>query len=172
MKRARWREVLELPLAAAVAGYVLLSEVVGPLVAPLARALGRLRLLVRLREGIERLGPYTSLILLAVPVVLLEPLKLAALFWIGTGQVALGTAALIGAHGLSLLFIERLFLVVRPKLLTLPWLAAIWLRVTSVRDAVLRWLHSTWVWSRSAGLRRSVKASVARLRSRLVPTKP
>ena len=77
----------------------------------------------KLRRFIERLGPYQSLLLLAIPTSLVEPLKLAAVTIVGAGHWLAGTVTIVCAHAASLLLVERLFKIVKPKLLTLPWFA-------------------------------------------------
>jgi hypothetical protein len=89
------------------------------------------------RGYIERLGPYQSLLILAIPTSLVEPLKLIAVAVPGEGHWITGTIMIIGAYGCSLLFVERLFQIVRPKLLTLPWFARLWNWVLVVRDKVV-----------------------------------
>lgn len=82
--------------------------------------------LPRLRRSIERLGPYQSLVLLLIPTSLVEPLKLIAVAVAGEGHWITGTIMIVAAYAASLLFIERLFVIVKPKLLTLPWFARLW----------------------------------------------
>jgi hypothetical protein len=90
------------------------------------------------RGYIERLGPYQSLLILAIPTCLVEPLKLIAVAVAGDGHWITGTFMIIGAYGCSLLFVERLFRIVRPKLLTLPyWFARLWNWVLVVRGMVV-----------------------------------
>jgi hypothetical protein len=89
------------------------------------------------RGFIERLGPYQSPLLLAIPTSLVEPLKLIALAVAGEGHWITGTVMIIAAYGCSFLFVERLFQVVRPKLLTLPWFARLWSRVLFIREKVV-----------------------------------
>lgn len=90
-----------------------------------------------IRKSIERLGPYPSLFLLAVPAVTVEPLKLVAIAVAGKGHWIGGTAMIVACYAVSLLVVERLFLIVKPKLLTIPWFARIWRRFTWVRTACL-----------------------------------
>lgn len=78
------------------------------------------------RGYIERLGPYQSLLLLSIPTGLVEPLKLIAVAVAGEGHWITGTVMIIVAYGFSLLFVERLFQIVKPKLLSLPWFARLW----------------------------------------------
>jgi hypothetical protein len=95
----------------------------------------------RLRRYIEGLGPYQSLVLLAIPVSLVEPLKLAAVAIAGGGHWITGTVTIIFAYAVSLLVIERLFKIVKPKLLTLPWFARLWSWIVNIRGRALEWFR-------------------------------
>jgi hypothetical protein len=87
----------------------------------------------RLRHSIRRLGPYQSLLLLAVPTSLVEPLKLLAVAIAGDGHWVTGTVMIIAAYATSLLLVERLFVMVKPKLLKLRWFARLWCRLIILR---------------------------------------
>jgi hypothetical protein len=114
----------------------------------------------RLRRAIERLGPHTSLCLLAVPLAIVEPLKLLALVIVGSGHWITGTAAIVSAYALSLLVIERLFLIVKPKLLTLSWFAACWEWFVATRGAILGWIGLYRMKARLAEQPRALKSQV------------
>src|SRR4029077_15939942 len=92
---------------------------------------------------IERLGPYQSLSILAVPLAIVEPLKLVALFVVGGGHFIAGVLVMICAYAGSLFITERLFVVLKPKLLTLPWFAFAWRWFVTVRDKLVYWLRRT-----------------------------
>ena len=64
--------------------------------------------------------------MLAVPVALIEPLKLVAVAVAGEGHWITGTAMIIAAYLGSLFVVEKLFRIVKPKLLMLPWFARLW----------------------------------------------
>jgi hypothetical protein len=87
----------------------------------------------RLRRAIEGLGPYQSLALLAVPTCVVEPMKMVAVALAGEGHWFTGTAVIVAAYATSLLFVERLFKVVKPKLLQLHWFARLWARLVVLR---------------------------------------
>jgi hypothetical protein len=87
----------------------------------------------RFRRWIENLGPYQSLALLAVPTSLVEPLKLVAVAIAGDGHWITGTIMIAAAYTTSLLLVERLFRIVQPKLLTLPWFARFWGGLVALR---------------------------------------
>ena len=78
------------------------------------------------RRRIQKISPYLSLLVLLVPLLLVEPLKIAALFVVGKGHWITGTGILVAAYIVSLMFVERLFRVLKPKLLMLPWFAQLW----------------------------------------------
>jgi hypothetical protein len=92
----------------------------------------------RSRAWVESLGPYQSLLLIAVPVCLVEPMKLAAVAIAGKGHWIAGTGMIIAAYAASLLVVERLFLIVKPKLLTLRWFAWLWSRFVGLRTRLSR----------------------------------
>jgi hypothetical protein len=146
-----------------VAGYLLLSEVVWPAARPIVRAFARLKLAQRLRQWLETLGPYSALVILAVPASVIELLKLLALYWISTGHVITGTAALLALHVGSLLSTERLFAVLKPQLLTIRWFAAVWRPVEAVRDRLIRWVRATRAWEVLTALSRRTRAIAGRI---------
>jgi hypothetical protein len=90
------------------------------------------------RRRIQNLSPYLSLLLLSVPVILVEPLKIVSLYVAGKGHWLTGTGIIIGAYALSLFFVERLFRAVKPKLLMLGWFAKLWTRFTAFRTKVIQ----------------------------------
>lgn len=94
--------------------------------------------LARMRRRLQNIGPYPSLFLLSVPVLLGEPLKLIAIFVAGKGHWLAGTGMIIGAYTLSLFLVERLFRAVKPKLLMLGWFAKLWTIYTAFRTKVVR----------------------------------
>jgi hypothetical protein len=98
-------------------------------------------MLQAIRDRIESLGPYPSLFLLAVPTAVVEPLKLVAVAVAGEGHWITGTGIIIAAYATSLLVLERLFVIVRPKLMTLGWFAGLWHWL--VRTRILKWLVMT-----------------------------
>ena len=78
--------------------------------------------------------------LLAVPLMLVEPLKLVALIVVDRGHWLTGTGMIIAAYAVSLLFVERLFKTVKPKLMTIGWFARIWTSFVALRDKITAWV--------------------------------
>jgi hypothetical protein len=46
---------------------------------------------------------------------------------------------IVAAYAVSLLIVERLFRVVRPKLTTLSWFAKLWARFVALRNRIVPW---------------------------------
>src|SRR5436853_7081658 len=88
------------------------------------------------RTTIERLPPYPSLLLLGVPLLIVECSKLLALIFAAEGHWIGGVTFLVGAYGAGALGTERLFVIVKPKLLTLPWFARLWGYVSRFYEGV------------------------------------
>jgi len=79
-----------------------------------------------LRRWLERRRPYQSLVILLVPFAVVEPSKLAAVAIVGQGHWLTGTIVIIIAYALSIFVVERLFKILKPRVLRLPWFAKGW----------------------------------------------
>ena len=90
-----------------------------------------------IRRWVQNLGPYASLAVVGVPLAIVEPLKLVAAVVAGTGHWLTGTITIVCAYLVSLFFVERLFVIAKPKLLTLPWFAAGWNWFVALRSKAL-----------------------------------
>jgi hypothetical protein len=96
-----------------------------------------MQVLQPLRRRIERLRPYPALLLVAVPLAIVEPLKLGLLFVLGSGHIVTGLIAMLCAYAVSLFVAHWVFRIVKPKLLRLPWFARIWRRLAAVGTGML-----------------------------------
>jgi len=85
---------------------------------------------MKLRYRIECLPPYPSLLLLGIPTLIVESTKLVAVVVADEGHWLEGAILLACAYGASAFVTERLFRIVRPKLLKLPWFARLWAQVS------------------------------------------
>src|SRR5437870_780610 len=91
-------------------------------------------LLAVARRRLQQMGPYQSLMLMLTPLLFVEPLKLVALIVAGKGHVLTGNAVFFGSYAVSLMFVERLFRVVKPKLMTFGWFADFWQRFCTMLE--------------------------------------
>ena len=100
----------------------------------------RMTYLARLRRYLQQMGPYLSVILLTVPFAFAEPVKIVALYVIGKGSWVTGGAMLITAYAISVCIVERLFRVLKSKMMTLRWFAVPWDWFVRIRDKALNWI--------------------------------
>jgi len=132
--RSKWaasRRILKLiftPVAVVLAIlYFLIDAIALSLVRPLARRIAGWPPIARLMAWIATLGPYPTLALLLVPVVVLEPLKPLA-FYLMTKrhQAVVGTVLLAMTEIVKIVAVERLFRVCHAKLMTIPAFARVY----------------------------------------------
>jgi hypothetical protein len=102
-------------------------------VRPIANWLGGLRILEGVRDRIRSLGPYPTLALFLVPLIILEPVKPVALYLLGTGHYVSSMLVLVIGEVLKITLVERLFHLGRDKLMSIPAFA--W-----AYQFVMRWL--------------------------------
>ena len=103
--------------------YFIVDAVFLTIATPLARWMARQRVFVRLRKQIGSLRPYPSLALIALPLVVLEPVKPVAAYLIATGHIAAGVTVLGIGEIMKLVIVERLFKLCRRKLMKIPLFA-------------------------------------------------
>jgi hypothetical protein len=92
----------------------------------------------RIAAAIERLPPNATLVVFAVPVAVLFPIKIAALWLFHRGDWLAGLAALVFAKLAGLGVTAFVFEVTRPKLLQIAWFA----RLYAVVMRGLAWAHA------------------------------
>jgi hypothetical protein len=100
--------------------YFLLDAMFATAAVPLSRWIGAHWAFARIHRWVLSLRPYPTLLLFAVPLIILEPAKPAAAYLVATGHGLLGLVILAVAEILKLVLIERLFSVSRDKLLSIP----------------------------------------------------
>lgn len=94
-----------------------------------------------MRRAIRGLGPYQSLALLLVPLCIVEPLKLVAIAIAGGGHWIKGAVIIVAAYLGSLFVVDRLFRILKPKLMMLPWVATLWGMYLSARESIAKWFR-------------------------------
>lgn len=128
--------------------------------APLSNLIGRLARLplwARMEALIAGLPPYAALVLYLVPVLLLLPVKLVALYWINAGHVALGLSVVMLAKVLGTAVAARLFTLTRPALMRLPWFARFYGHWKPWKDALMAQIKASAPWRTTQAMVRSLR---------------
>jgi hypothetical protein len=140
--RSLLRRVVSPVVSAVAVVYFVLDAVFLGILKPFLDWLERQPVLIRTGRWIRSLGPYPSLFLLGIPVVVLEPLKPLGFYVMATGHPLQGSAILAGAEVAKIVVVERLFRISRDKLLTIRWFASGYRLVTGW----LARLHALPAW--------------------------
>jgi len=133
------------PIFILATAYFVVDGMLSHVTQPIAAWLAEKKLFERARRWIISLGPYSSLALFAVPVIILEPAKPLAGYLIGTGHFFAGAVTFITAEVLKLTFVERLFVLNRNKLLSIPafaWGYQYWRRMMDAVESLEVWKAS------------------------------
>jgi hypothetical protein len=147
--------------------YFVADAIFATIAHPLARWLGEHEILLRLRAWIRSLRPYPALVLFAVPLILLEPVKPVAAYLTATGHLKAGLTVLVIGEILKLVLVERLFSINRDKLLTIPAFAWAYGKYWLVR----KWFEATEAWQMVRRLSRMVRLAIRRGLAELKPSR-
>lgn len=143
----RRRSPLSALLVPAAVLLMLFEEVVWAGLKALMERLGRLPLVARLEDRIRTLPPWGAAVLFLAPGASVLPFKIAALWAMTQGHVALGLLVLAAAKLTATALFARIYTLCRPTLMTVPWFVRL-------HDAVTRakaWAHAKiegWSWWR------------------------
>jgi hypothetical protein len=99
--------------------YFVIDGVFLSLIRPIAERLARLPLFGGLARWAAGLGPYSTLALFLIPLILLEPVKPIGLYLIGTKRVLAGTLVIVLGEVIKIYTLERLFRMSRQKLMSI-----------------------------------------------------
>ncbi|CAN7444343.1 hypothetical protein LJR290_002860 [Variovorax sp. LjRoot290] len=145
-------------LAAALLVPLLLFEEWGwePLAA-LAARLARLPLWARLERAVQALPPWGALLVFLVPVLMLLPLKLLALFLLGRGHATSAVLLLVGAKLAGTAVVARLFQLVEPALMRFPLFARWYPRWKQWKDRVLGFVRQSAPWRAARRLKNGAR---------------
>ena len=158
------------PLVVVVAAiYFVIDGLILAALRPLLKRILHLKMF-RLIEGwIESLGPYSTLAIFLIPLIVLEPAKPLSAYLIASGHFVSGSLALVLAEVLKISIVERVFHIGRPKLMTIKpfawtydfvagWL--IWLQALPPWQSVSRGFRHVIHWMKK--LKRYVRAQGGR----------
>ena len=109
---------------------------------PLLRKIANLKLFKFIAPWIASLGPYPTLALFLVPLVLLEPIKPFSAYIIASGHLLFGVLVLVFGEVLKITIVERIFHIGRDKLMTIKAFAWIY----NFAFGWLTWLQALSAW--------------------------
>ncbi len=134
-----------------------LWEKLEPVVAALVRAIPLARMKLAIAAGVSRLPPFAVLFVFLIPVAVLFPFKLAALWLLSEGQILLAIGVYVLAKLVGVGVAAFLFETCKPKLLQMGWFSALY-----------AWFRRVWAWAHGLvdPIKARIKAWMARLRGK------
>ncbi|MBV1776701.1 hypothetical protein KSF73_13375 [Burkholderiaceae bacterium DAT-1] len=149
--------MLTAPLILVAALLIFLEDFLWDELARLLGVLARLPLWARLERWIKGLPAWAALPLFLVPMVVLFPLKIAALWLMTNHHVVLGLQIILLAKIAGTAIAARLFLLLKPTLLTVAWFARAYEWVTRWKARVMARLHQMYGWRLAAAMMLGLK---------------
>ncbi len=152
--------------AAAVLVPILLFEEWGwaPLAALVAR-LARHPLWARGEDWLRNLPPWGALLAFLLPVLLLLPVKVLALFLFSEGHAGSGVTVLIVAKLIGTAIVARIFQLVETTLMRIPLFSRWYPRWKNWKNAVLSAVRESAPWRSVRAMKQGVRRWWRRLRS-------
>jgi hypothetical protein len=142
MTRTILKTILEPFVIALVAVYFVIDALALSILKPLLRNISNLQVFKFIAPWIASLGPYSTLALFLVPLILLEPIKPLSAYFAASGHFAFGVLAVIIGEILKITIVERIFHIGRDKLMTIKAFALIY----NLASEWLTWLKALPPW--------------------------
>lgn len=162
--RAILKRVLSPPLVLIAAALILLEETLIKWVQRLMARLAALPLVATLEERARRLPPYPAMVLFLLPGAVLFPVKLAALWLLANGHIVWGSLIIAAGKLVGTAIGARIYLILRPTLVTLNWFAKAEAWVFDWRDRIMVRVRAMPAWQQAAA---GIAATKAWLRGQL-----
>jgi len=158
------RSLLRAVATALVVPFLLFEEWGWEPLAALVGRLSRLPFWARLEERLRSLPPWGALLAFFVPVLLLLPVKVLALFLFAHGHAATGVAVLVLAKLAGTAIVARIFQLVEGPLMRIPLFARWYPRWKAWKDQVLNLVRQSRPWRVVRVFNRGIHRGWRRLR--------
>lgn len=156
LKRAL--ELLLVPLAAAV---VFFEQVLIRMLNAITAALARWAPIAALEAWLKKQPPYIALTAFVMPSILILPIKLSAIYFAAHHMFMTAIAAVVIGKLLATAIVARLYVVLRPTLMTIGWFARADTWFFYWRDRAYAFVRALPAWQKA-------KAAISRMRLRLM----
>ena len=91
-------------------------------------------------------APYPAMAIFLLPILLLLPVKLVALWFIVRGQAVLGLLVILIAKVIGTAFVTRIFVLCKPSLLALSWFQRLHDRVLAIKERLYAYVRALPLW--------------------------
>lgn len=158
--------MIRAPLLVAAFAIIVLEETIWRWARAFGTLLARIPVFAAIERLVPRLDPRLVLALFLIPIALLFPLKVAALWLIGTGHPFTGMALIVAAKMVSTAFSARLYTIAEPRLLELPLFVRLHGVVTRLLARAHAYLDASPAWQAARRGVARAKQAVRAIRAR------
>ncbi|WP_421998428.1 hypothetical protein [Reyranella sp.] len=152
------KRILQLLLIPVAAAIVFIEDT---LLHYLGLAMARLAVwppVARLERWLRGLPPWAALVAFVTPSLLVVPIKLSAVWFALHHHFALSAASIILGKMLATALVARLYQVLRPTLVTIPWYLRAETRLFAWRDRLYAFMRALPAWQQATTMVRRFRA--------------
>lgn len=160
----RVKRLLTAPLVLLAAFLIFLEDFLWDELGRAFNFLAKLPLWARLERWISGLPPWAALPMFLVPMAVLFPLKIAALWMMAHHHVLLGLQIILLAKVVGTAIAARLFMLLKPTLLKVEWFARGYSWITAWKERVMARIHEMAWYKLTHVLLAALRARIASLR--------
>jgi hypothetical protein len=160
------RRVLRLTLGWLITLLILFEEWGWEPLQQVLQRLTRWSLVRRIEQALTRLPPAAALAALLLPGLLLLPVKLSALWLIGSGHPVSGIGLIVLAKLVGTALVARIFTLTQPMLMRMGWFARLYQRWHDWKTLWMTRVRDSAIWYSARRFRRRVESAYQR---RLAP---
>ena len=160
MVKRHLKRAVELVLVPLAAAYVFLEEALLHYMGLAMAAIGRWPPVARLEAWLRGLPPWAAMLTFLAPMVLLFPVKLAAIWFAMHGQYGWALGSLIAGKVVTTALVARLHGLLRPTLMTMAWYRRAEAWVFDFRDRVYGFVRALPAWQKAQALVRLIRTSM------------
>ncbi|HEY0982069.1 MULTISPECIES: hypothetical protein [unclassified Schlesneria] len=112
----------------------------------------------KIESWIQSLSPYATMVVFFLPLLILIPFKLVAVYWMASGHWITSIVVIITAKLVGTAIEARMFVVCKAKLLTIPWFRRLHDGLVAIHHRLQEALHSLAIYQAVRTLLIRVKA--------------
>lgn len=161
----RLKNAATAPLVLLAALFIVFEELLWDRLAAAFGLLARWPVWARLERWIAGLPAWAAMPLFLVPMLLLFPIKLAALWLMAHHHVFSGLQLILVAKIAGTAVAARLFMLLKPTLLGVPWFARLYYAFVSWRSRVFARLHAMIWWQAAQAVIERIRRQIAKQRA-------
>lgn len=144
-----------------LAVFVLVEEWLWDILATIAYWLSVILHLKRFDAWLSSLNPLPALCAFFIPLIIVTPFNLLALFLLAHGAIIQGVILELIIKLVGTLLIARVFRLTKPALLTFTWLSWIYNTVTHLLTWAHTIIHQTLIYKLIANIKTAIKIKIA-----------